>query len=264
MLSTAVHEDLKQGIKFVVLSREGCGKSTFMGSLNNTLYCAAENGYLNLDKKRNTVIPISDYQSLLSLFGEVAELIANGTNTFENITIDSLSSIERMMTQYVISSDPKMVNDKSASINTCHKGYGNGAVILNKEWCSLLHWLDYFSSCGINILCAAHSVVTQVKKGEYSVEHDFIDILLNAPTKEGKYGGRHLVQQWSDCIAYLYISEPNEKGERNRVLDCVPNDSYYAKNRLDIDEKITIPRHDGWNAFAEVVLRCYGKDYRVK
>ena len=263
MLATAVHEDLKQGIKMVIHSSEGFGKSTFMGSLNNTLYCAAENGYLNLDKKRNTIIPIPDYPSILNLFSEVAGLIANGTNTFETIVIDSLTSIERMMTKYVISLDPKMANNKGANINKAFDAYGNGVNVLNGEWGSFLAWLDYFASSGINVLCAAHSTVTTVKAGEYSIEHDFIDLLLAAPKDQGKWGARHYINQWGDAIGYLYITKKDDKGETKRILSVTPSDEYKAKNRLDIYEDIELPRHDGWNTFAEVVLRCYKKDYRT-
>lgn len=264
ILDTAVHEDLKQGMKFIALATEGVGKSSIVGSLNNTLYCAAENGYLNLDKKRNTVIPISDYQTLLTLFSEVAELISSGKNTFENIAIDSLTSVERMMTKYIISLDPKMANNRGANINKAFDAYGNGVNVLNGEWVSFLQWLDFFASCGINILCTAHAAVTSVKAGEYAIEHDFIDLLLAAPKDQGKFGARHIVNQWSDCIGYLYITKQDEEGNTKRMLDCVPNENYRAKNRLDIYEQIEIPRHDGWNAFAEVVLRCYKKDYRSK
>jgi hypothetical protein len=263
MLQTAVHEDSKQGIRMIVHANEGFGKSTFIGSLNNTLYCAAENGYLNLDKKRNTIIPIPDYPSILATFSEVAERISNGTNKFETIAIDSLTSIERMMTSYVVSLDPKMANNKGANINKAFDAYGNGVAVLNREWSSFLQWLDYFSSMGIHVLCTCHSVLTTVKAGEYSIEHDFIDVLLAAPKDQGKQGARHFVNQWGDAIGYLYITKPDDTGKTKRVLSVTPSVEYRAKNRLDIYEDIELPRHDGWNTFAEVVLRCYGKDYRT-
>jgi hypothetical protein len=267
MLQTAIHEDLKQGIKMVVHSTEGLGKSTFIGSLNNTLYCAAENGYLNLDKSRNTIVPISDYPSILALFSEVAELIGAGTNSFENIVIDSLTSIERMMTSYVVSLDPKMANNKGANINKAFDAYGNGVAVLNREWSSFLQWLDYFSSVGINVLCAAHSALTTVKAGEYSVEHDFIDVLLAAPKDQGKQGARHYVNQFADAIGYIYITKKDDNGVTKRILSVTPNDEFKAKNRLDVYEDIELPRHNGWNAFAEVVFRCKNEkpqyDYRT-
>jgi hypothetical protein len=264
MLSQAIKVTTKQGVRACFYGVEGVGKSELVGSLNNTLFIAAEKGYTNLNLERNTVIEVNDFIEVLNLFSEVNELISAGTNKFENIVIDSASAVERMIHRYVIASDPKFASNSNASLNSVHGGYGAGYSLANKHFSDILQWGDFFVSQGINFIFTAHSFVDTVKDSEYGVEFNFNEINLYSPRNSKSIGIRELMCQFCDMLGYLHFNKPDNHNDKpKRVLGVQINDRYRAKNRYNIESVIEIPRDNAWNAVADVILECSGKDYRT-
>lgn len=264
LLSTAIKSTRKQGIRACFYGVEGIGKSHLAGSLNNTLYIAAEKGYTNLDLERNTVVEIHEFTDVLTLFGEVSELISAGTCQFENIVIDSVSAIERMIHRYVVSTDHKYANNPNANLNAVHGGYGAGYTLSNKYFTDVLQWGDFFVASGINFIFTAHSFVDTCKDTEHGIEFNFNEINLYSPRNSKSIGCRELLCQFCDLIGYLHVKADNHNEKPKRVLGVQINDRYRAKNRYNIEDVIDIPRENAWNAVADVILACSGKDYRVK
>jgi hypothetical protein len=264
LLSTAIKATQKQGMRACLYGLEGVGKSSLAGSLNNTLYIAAEKGYTNLDLERNTVVEINEFTDLLNLFSEVNSLISSGENKFENIVIDSVSAVERMLHRYIISTDPKSVNNPNITMLSALTGYGSAFNVANRYFTDVLAWGDFFVSQGINFIFTAHCFTDVQKDSEYQMEFNFIDVNLYSPKSSKNIGTRELLTQFVDLLGYLHFSKPDNNNDKpKRVLGVQLNDRYRAKNRFDVDDVITIPRDNAWNAVADVILECSGKDYRT-
>jgi hypothetical protein len=77
-------------------------------------------------------------------------------------------------------------------------------------------------------------------------------------------GAKEVWSQTVDMIGYLHLAKPDkDSNERKRVLSCYINDRWHAKNRFHINHDIIVPRDNAWNAVADVILECSGKDYRT-
>lgn len=264
LLSTAIKSTQKQGIRACIYGVEGCGKSYITGSLNNTLFIAAEKGYTNLDLERNTVVEVNNFIDILNLFSEVSDLISAGTNTFENIVIDSASAVERMIHKYVISLDPKFANAQNANLNSVLGGYGAGYSVSNKHFSEILQWGDFLVSQGINFIFTAHSFLEILRDTDYNQEYNFHEVSMYSPRNSKSIGTRELLCQFVDLLGYLHFSKPDNNNDKpKRVLGVQINDRYRAKNRYNIESVITIPRDNAWNALADAILECSGKDYRT-
>jgi len=264
MLDQAIKSTHNQGIRACIFGVEGVGKSNLAGSLNNTLYIAAEKGYTNLNLERNTVVEINEFNELLSLFAEVSELIASGDNKFENIVIDSASAVERMLHRYVISTDPKAATNPNITMLSAFTGYGMAFNIANRHFTDVLAWGDFFVSQGINFIFTAHCFNDVCKDTEYGIEFNFVDLNLYSPKSSKNIGTREIITQFVDLLGYLHFSKPEYNEKPKRILGVQIHDRYRAKNRFDIDNVIEIPRENGWNALAEAIYAKSGKDYRTK
>lgn len=264
MLAQAIKTTHKQGIRACIFGLEGVGKSNLAGSLNNTLYIAAEKGYTNLDLERNTVVEINEFTELLNLFAEVSALIASGDNKFESIVIDSASAVERMLHRYVISTDPKSATNPNITMLSAFTGYGMAFNVANRYFTDVLAWGDFFVSQGINFIFTAHCFVDTQKDIEYSIEFNFVDLNLYSPKSSKNIGSRELLTQFVDLLGYLHFSKPENNEKPKRVLGVQIHDRYRAKNRFDMNDVITIPRENGWNALANAIFESCGKDYRTK
>jgi hypothetical protein len=264
MLAKRVQQEAKRGISAIIYGQNGAGKSNLAGSLKNTLYVASERGFTNLDLNNNYVVEIDSFMDLLTLFSEVSESIANGTNAFETIVLDSISSLERQLHKYIISTDAKKANDPSTTMLNVLSGYGSAYSIATKHWCDVLDWCQYFLSNGINVIATAHSYNSLERDTEFGLEYNFVDILCYSPKSSKAIGAKEVWSQTVDLIGYLHLDKPDkDSNERKRVLSCYINDRWHAKNRFHINDDIVIPRDNAWNALADAILECSGKDYRT-
>jgi ABC-type molybdenum transport system ATPase subunit/photorepair protein PhrA len=124
ILERRVQQEAKRGISAIIYGQNGAGKSNLAGSLKNTLYVASERGFTNLNLNDNYVVEIDSFMDLLTLFGEVSSSIAAGTNTFETIVLDSISSLERQLHKFILSTD-KRANDPTLDMLSAGRGYGS-------------------------------------------------------------------------------------------------------------------------------------------
>ena len=265
MLQKRVSQETKRGISAIIYGQNGAGKSNLAGSLKNTLYIASERGFTSLDLNNNYVVEIDAFMDLLTLFSEVSATIVDGTNTFENIVIDSISSLERQLHKYIISTDYKKCNDPSTTMLNCHSGYGSAYNMATAQWCTVLDWISYFQSNGINVIATGHSYNAIEKDTEFGIEYNFVDILCYSPKSSKAIGCKEVWSQSVDLIGYLHLAKADgDSKERKRVLSCYINDRWHSKNRFHINNDIIIPLENGWNTVAEEIFNKSGKDYRTK
>lgn len=258
LLATAITVQQQEGMKAIIYGAEGSGKSSLLGSLDDTLFIALEKGYTSLNLNNNTIVPINDYPSLIDLFAEVSEL---NPIPFKNIVIDSLSALERYLSEYIIAQDPKLVGKVNASLSNCHGGYGIGVTLVNKEFLTILSWLDSFAAQGVNILCTAHSFLGTEIDTEYGTQFPYQEILLFSPKNSKSYGIKELAVQFCDLLGYLHHRRLDD-GSVEVVLNCNNHSTRHrSKNRFNITKEIVIPLENGFNSVNEAIFLASGKNY---
>jgi hypothetical protein len=268
-----------QGIRMVVAGVEKIGKTTLACGAPNTLLIPLEVGFagITIDK----VPLVHNYQTLIQLVTEIVGYAQSGQFPYKTISFDSVTAIERLIHAYVISLDPSArynpatgkCDNKSATLESVHGGFAKGQAMANDLFKDLLEIFDNLAIyAGINIIMTAH-VFSSVVKDPTVGEFNCWDLLLHSPKNEKTYGKRELLTQWADVVSFLYeplmllegSGDSINRGvsqNKGRVLGISRTPAYVAGNRFGMQNEIPIkaPPANGWNCFAEELLKTSGID----
>jgi hypothetical protein len=263
----------KSGIRMVICGQEKVGKTTLACGSPNSLLIPLEVGFGDVENDKVDII--QNYTTMLQLLSEIVYYAQSGQFPYKTIIFDSVTAIERLQHSYVLHQDPssKMGQNKSCTMESAHGGYGKAYNMANDYFKELLETFDNLAIyAGINIIMTAHvfsSKISDPTVGEY----DSWDILLHSPKNEKTYGKRELLTQWADVIGFLYEplmlieGENSNRGisqNKGRVLAVSRTPSYVAGNRFKMQGELSIkaPPENGWNNFADELLKTSGIDVR--
>lgn len=259
----------KPGIRAVIAGNEKIGKTTLVCGAPDVLLIPLEIGYSGVTV--NHVPMIQDYSTFVQLLGEITAQCQQGIFKFKTLAIDSVTALERMIHESVVSLDPlyRRSASKTISIETCLGGYGRGHTLANERFLEIISMLDILAVQGrLNIVFTCHvfaSKVVDPQAGEY----DSWDLLLHSPKNQKTYGKREFLTQWADLIGFLYepviVSEANnvKKGiseNKGRIMGLSRTPGYVAGNRFGMEGEISIPKQDGWNYLAHAIYNASGID----
>jgi hypothetical protein len=211
---------------------------------------------------------------------ELRNSCMRGTNIFQTLSLDSFTAIERLIHEFVISSDPDLVKarlnktqePKNLTMETCHGGYGKGYALANLQFEMLLSRFDELArNAKINIVGTCHVFPSVVKDAAYG-EYNSWDLLLHSPKNDKTYGKREMLTQWVDMLGFLH--EPlfvmkQEKGQtlskgvsanQGRMLAVDRTPGWVAGNRYGLTGLIPIPEKNGWNSIAHAIYESKGID----
>lgn len=261
----------KSGLRMVVCGNEKIGKTTFSCYAPNKLLIPLEVGFANVEGAKYPII--QNYVVLMQLLDEITTSTQQGKFPFKSIVFDSVTAIERLLHEYVITLDPssRMGQNKSVTMESAHGGYGKAYNMANAIYEQFLQTLDNLAVYGgINIILTAHvfsSKVIDPTVGEFNTW----DLLLHSPKNEKTYGKREITTQWADIIGFIY--EPiflieGDKSNRGmsqnvgRKMAINRTPGFVAGNRFGIKDEISLqePPANSWNDFAEALMKSSGID----
>lgn len=257
------------GTRIVIVGAEKMGKTTFATGAPDCLLIPFEQGYGGVKVPHLPLI--TEYAQVLAMQGEIVAAAQAGKFPFKTLAFDSATALETLIHRYTMSLDKTMVNNKAASMEIAHGGYGKAYGVANTIFKEFLAWCDMLAiNAKINIVFTAHAFASKVKD-PLAGEYDSWDILLHSPKDQKTYGKREIITQWADVIGYLHEpltvmkSDGVNKGTsmgQGRVLGIERQASYTAGNRYGMRGTIALPAPpaNAWNYFADALFKSSSID----
>lgn len=202
--------DLKesQTIKALIYGQMGIGKTTLALSSPKPLLIDIEKGITRVaPQHRCPSLQVNSYEEMLELINSKAIL------EYDTIIIDTLGKMIYLVLDYLAKSNPKL---KQGDGSPSQKGWG---AIKNQIVSNFYKTLD---SKNKSIIFIAHEKEKQEN-----------DITIKRPDVAGSTDAS-LVTEFN-LVGYMEIQG------KNRTIDFSPNESYYAKNSLGLQNKLVLP-----------------------
>lgn len=264
-ISTGISDN---GPRIVIAGQEKMGKTSLACQAPNVLLIPTELGYGSVEVPKLPMI--ESYDILMSTLDDLIRWCAVGTCPYQSLAFDSVTAIERLIHEKVISLDP---NNKKGSntMESCHGGFGKGYNLANQYFEDfLVKKLDILSSVYKRIIIlTCHVFAAEIVDPNVGTFNSW-DLLLHSPKNQKTYGKREFLTQWADVIGFLYepllVIESDKKDSRaisqnkGRVLGLSRTPSYVAGNRYQAIGEISISKDNGWNEFAHKIYQSCGKD----
>lgn len=204
--------------KLMIYGLSGTGKSTLASNIKNSLIVDIEGGVNYLDAPRTP--QITTYDKFYAVMAE----IYRGEKEFDNIVIDSVDWLVRIITEKVAGTDK---NNLTETLNKSNGGYGNGKQVLQNEIRSrLIPLLNAFIAKGYGITLIAHADKKDLMDAEG----------LNVETISPKIDENTMntFVEWCDFVFYL----KNKDGERKLLVDS--DGVALAKNRTNLKGELKL------------------------
>ncbi len=248
-----------------IAGAEGSGKTTILKAVPRRLFVPTETG----GNIPNAMALIEKWEGITSLVDDITADAQKGKFEFGAISWDSATSMERLLFDWTVRSDPKYKNDPKLSMVTAHGGYGKAFSVAFEEFSRFLAKCDILARFGaIHSVFACHTFVDRVIDTEVG-EYDRQLLQLYSPRNGKNYGQRELLMQRSDLVGFIYDPIIITKGDkaalgtslnRGRMLAVDATPAFAAKNRYSLTEPISIPEKDGWNWIADAIFKSKGID----
>ena len=220
----------------IVYGPEGVGKTTLASTIPKAIWIDNELGSGNVDVTR---YPLSD-NSFTSVCSALRDIIANGKGAYEHIVIDSVSALEVATARHV------MAENGWTSIED--PGYAKGYVKAAEALEALIDIIRSATDNGFSVTMLAHAHVAGFKNpsGE-----DYDTYTIRA---DKKFAAK--LFQNADNVGFMNFADLTSKKKGELKAKAVATDgiklhmnhsaSFYAKNRLDIEDPIVVERNTTW------------------
>ncbi len=245
--------DVKVGIRAVIVAQEKMGKTTFLASAPKPLLVPMEEGYAGVNVPCTP--KLTKYQEVNALLDEV--ISARGAG-YQSICFDSATALERLIHAHTIELDAASKKGKDVTMESAHGGYGKAYGVALNIFEEFLHKCDTLARNGINVVFAAHAFANEVIDPTVG-KYESWDILLHSPKNNKTYGKREFITQWADVVGFLYepklitkVDDMNMGISKNQghVMGLSRTPQYVAGNRFGVTGEIQVPKHCPWNALA--------------
>lgn len=223
----------------------GIGKTRLAAAFPRPIFIRAEDGMDSIPMdQRPDALPV--VEKVDQLWEQLTALIQE-EHDYKTVVIDSVTALERMFTQYVIESDPKMPR----SINQALGGYGAGLSAVGALHGRVRKAAGLLQKRGIHVVFIAHADTT-------TVELPDADPYTRYDLRLGKKSVAPYVDDVS-LVGYLRLEvHTMGDGERKkaisdgtRLLTCYTTAACISKNRFGITEDIIVP--DGANPLVDLI-----------
>lgn len=208
--------------KVMIYGLAGSGKSTLAGQIKNSVFVDIEGGLNYLDVARTPQVMTYDE------FYEVMAELYRGTKEYDNIVIDSVDWLVRIITEKVAGTDK---NNLTETLNKSNGGYGNGKQVLQNEVRTrLIPMFNALVQKGYGITLIAHADKKEL------MDADGYDNTTIAPKIDETTMNAFV--EWCDFVFYL----KNVDGGRKLVLES--DDRVLAKNRIGMHGEVSLEDTD--------------------
>ena len=209
MKITQPHElQEQQVIKALIYGQMGIGKTTLALSSPNPLLIDIERGVTRVaPQHRCDSLQVNSYEEVLELIN------SKDIMGYDTIVIDTLGKMIYLVLDYIAKSNPKF---KQADGSPSQKGWG---AIKNQIVTNFYKTLEAKNK---SIIFIAHEKEKQEN-----------EITIKRPDVAGSTDAS-LVSDFN-LVGYMEIQG------KNRTIDFSPSENYYAKNSLNLQDKMNIP-----------------------
>lgn len=237
----------KQPINIVVVGTPGVGKSSFAAKAPRPIFLGAdETGELDIDRMPRP-------KSYVELLSQLDHLIKNKGLEYQSVVIDTLDSVEQMVHQELLASDPK----KTGSMIAAHGGYGKALDMSASRLTDLRERLKTLrDQHGMNVIIVAHAKKATATDSILGMSYDTQEMALHAKAQA-------IFADWVSAVLFAtYIIHPQAgtntdkifaMGEGKRVLLTEKRPGHIGKNRFSLPYEMDLD----FNAFKAAVDKFY-------
>ncbi len=204
--------------RIILLGVQKVGKSTFASKAPGAIFLPIkhEEGIDELDVQATPVI--ETYQDCL---GWLDSLVV-GNHEHQTVVIDSSSTLEPLIWDEVVASDPK-----ASTIERVQGGFAKGYIEALKYWREVMSRLDALRARGMASIVIGHVIVKQFNdpmEDPYDKYHWDIH-----------YKAAALWERWADCILFTkkeaYVTTKEESGKKIRKAVGEDKSKLYTQAR---------------------------------
>jgi len=209
----------------------GVGKTTLASTFNKPIFIRAEDGIGQLEvDSLPTLVSVDD-------LWEQLKLLIHENHEYKTVVIDSVTKLDNMFIDYVISNDPK----KPKSINTALGGYGAGLSAVASMHSRVRKAAQLLMDKGISVIFIAHADIVNIELPD-------VDAYMRYDLRLGKKSVPYYVDD-VDLVGYIRLqtfTTETDKGKNKAISDGTRELVTYAtasnvsKNRFGIKEDIEL------------------------
>lgn len=215
----------------------GTGKTTLANTFPNPVFIRIEDGLQAIDEDRRPMA-FPKVESVEQLMKQL-QSVANEEHEFQTCVIDSVSQLETLFSEYVISNDPK----RPASLNQAMGGYGNGRQAVANLHGRVRKAAQIMNDKGMFVVFIAHSDVSTIELPDQD-PYSRYELRLMKPCQT------HYVDN-VDMVAYLKMETfTRGDGDRkkaissgNRLAVCHTDAAQVSKNRYGINDPLIVEKN---------------------
>jgi hypothetical protein len=212
----------------------GIGKTSLAATFPNPIFIRAEDGLQSVNEEnRPDAFPLID--KVEDLWGQLAALI-NEESDYKTCVIDSVTQLESMFAEHVVSTDPKKPKTLAQAVG----GYGAGQVAVAAMHGRIRKAAQMLNDKGMHVVFIAHSDVSTIEPPDGD-PYTRYDLRLH------KKSMSHYVDN-VDAVIYIKLETfTTGDGEKkraissgNRIAVCHTSASQVSKNRYGITDDLPV------------------------
>lgn len=241
---------VKKPYNIIVFGEPGLGKSTFAQAAPDPLFVGAEENDELTAKRFPQVKSFDEFEQQLTQ-------IRDTKPTYSTLVIDSIDSIDMLLTQKILADDSKA----KGNMNKAHGGYGAARDIAASHMMRIRdEYLKPIRAQGKNIIIVGHSKKATAVDTVIGLQYDTHEMNLHNKVQA-------VFVDW--CQAVMFATYMNYKteddnsnkvfasGTGKRILLTSKRPGHLAKNRFNLPYELAFELEDPFGPFAKAVEDFY-------
>lgn len=249
-LANVLQKPTYRAVQVTLTGEGGVGKTSLAASFPSPVFLRTEDGMESLGDDAPMAFPLATSSQQIE---EQLMMLGREDHDFRTVVIDSVSKLNIMIEQEIVSSDPK----RPQSINQAMGGYGAGLAAVAERHRKIKSVCDELTQYkGLNVVFIAHA-------DSETVDQPDQDPYTRYTLRMGKRSVTHYSDD-VDIVAFIKLKTLTRgSGDRlkaitdgSRIITCYPTPNHISKNRYGITTDLVFSQ--GTNPLADYVPALQG------